>query len=183
MESDDKWHKPQFHGGKLIYRKSISIFGEQGKYAQLPYDFDYDSFRRVTLHKPKKLKRDDKKDKKEKHLIDRYLNDGYDPRLIYEPEEYEYKEAVQILTPIDIEFGVLPKSSLKTKNKMYSPIESKNDNSIEHLVTKSNKVKLTKSRYNIEKVNKQWCMKYDCDECYSSKKRRVWFSDNPYYDD
>ena len=39
-------------------------------------------------------------------LINAYLNDGYDPREIYEREEKMYKDAVRILKPINLRYGI-----------------------------------------------------------------------------
>ena len=80
----------------------MSIFGPQARSAQLPYGLKYDRPKIIKQHEQNKINKEEVRAKREQALIDRYINTGYDPRRIFEDEEFKYKEAVRILTPIDV---------------------------------------------------------------------------------
>ena len=47
------------------------------------------------------------KEEREKNMVMWYILHEYDPRKIYEPEEYMYREAVRIMEPVDLKLGII----------------------------------------------------------------------------
>ena len=120
--------------GKPIYRESKSIFGVQKKMAQIPLECEPRHIKKIR-EKERRSKCDvDYKawfERNEKKiLIDWYLNEGYDPREIYEPEEDEYKEAADILNELDVRLGRMKKhqyANYKWKGHTIDHIDKKKE--------------------------------------------------------
>ena len=173
--------------GGVKYTKTRSLFGPQNTTGQRRIDFNPKNrqIKKTKVNDPVKAR-----ELREKELIDCYMNHGYDPRKFYKPEELVYKEAVRILEPIDLKYGIMKPKDVANRKwddwlMIYGPFSRKSPRKV-HFIDFPFELRDHKYRITIKKrladANRKWHKKYLLKN-YEKNHRRVWFQDKPFYQD
>ena len=173
--------------GRAKYEKSKSLFGPQKITGQVKINF-HPRKKANSVGVRNKLYLKKTKEIREKRLIKSYLCGGYDPRKVYEREEDMYKEAVRVLEPVDLEYGIMKKHDVanrKWTDWRYSTNHKKHTRKVsfeDDPFFFRKKKYLYRIKHQVKEANMYWQQMFRDESIITLKDNdKVWFQDNPFY--